>query len=103
PSAFVHWPQYVAEYQYPEISYYQFRPTTADGWWNTWYTGPLEDLTQALAQTTAAQRPNETGPVLVMRAFDYSIMTGIWGDIPFTQANKGAAGQITPTYDPQKV
>jgi len=44
PSTFVHWPQYLAEYQYPEISYYQFRPTTADGWWNTFYSGPLEDL-----------------------------------------------------------
>ena len=29
PSAFTHWPQYLAEYQYPEISYYQFRRTTA--------------------------------------------------------------------------
>src|SRR5439155_10855621 len=51
PSAFVHWPQYLSEYQYPEISYYQFRPTTADGWWNAYYTGPIEDLEQALRQS----------------------------------------------------
>src|SRR4051794_29825314 len=50
PSTFVHWPQYLSEYQYPEISYYQFRPTTADGWWNAYYTGPLMDLEQALRQ-----------------------------------------------------
>lgn len=103
PSAFVHWPQYFAEYQYPEISYYQFRPTTADGWWNTWYTGPLEDLTVALRQAEAAKRPNQIAPVLVMRAFDFSTMTGIWGDIPFTQSNAGDQSQITPVYDKQQV
>jgi len=102
PSTFVHWPQYLAEYQYPEISYYQFRPTTADGWWNGWYSGPLEDYKQALRQATDANRPNQIGPILVMRAFDYSIMTGIWGDIPFVDADRGDEGMITPQYDPQK-
>jgi hypothetical protein len=101
PSAFAHWPQYLAEYQYPEISFYQFRPTTADGWWNTFYAGPLQDFAQALDQTTAAQKPNETGPILVMRAFTYSTMTGLWGDIPFTEANKGATN-FTPVYDSQQ-
>ena len=103
PSAFVHWPQYFAEYQYPEISYYQFRPSTADGWWNAWYTGPLEDYAQALRQATEANRPNQIGPILVMRAFDFSIMTGIWGDIPFTESNAGDQANITPVYDKQQI
>jgi hypothetical protein len=67
PSAFAHWPQYLSEYQYPEISYYQFRPTTADGWWNAVYTGGLQDLEAALRQTKAANRPNQTGPILDSR------------------------------------
>jgi len=105
PSAFTHWPQYMAEYQYPEISFYQFRPTTSDGWWGNFYTGPIEDLEQALRQTTSAtnNRPNMTGPILVIRAFDYSTMTGIWGDIPFGQAARGDSGAFTPAYDAQKV
>ncbi|HEY4307079.1 MAG TPA: SusD/RagB family nutrient-binding outer membrane lipoprotein [Gemmatimonadaceae bacterium] len=102
PSTFVHWPQYLAEYQYPEISFYQFRPTTADTWWNTFYAGPLQDFAQALNQTTAAKLPNEVGPILVMRAFTYSTMTGMWGDLPFTEANKGASN-FTPVYDTQQV
>jgi len=101
PSTFAHWPQYLAEYQYPEISYYQFRPTSADAWWTAFYAGPLQDFSQALAQTTAAKIPNEIGPILVMRAFTYSTMTGLWGDIPFTEANKGAAN-FTPVYDTQQ-
>jgi hypothetical protein len=104
PSAFVHWPQYLAEYQYPEISFYQFRPTTADAWWNSFYSGPLEDYQQALRQTIKLDRPNQTAPILIMRAWTYSVMTGMWGDIPFSEANKGdEGGTITPVYDTQKV
>jgi hypothetical protein len=102
PSAFETWPQYLAEYQYPEISYYQFRPTTADGWWSAYYSGPLQDFEQALRQATAAAKPNQIGPILVMRAWDYEIMTQMWGDIPFSQANKGDSGVITPKYDTQQ-
>ena len=100
------WPQYLAEYQYPEISYYVFRPTTGDGLWTSFYAGPLQDFEGALRQAKAADRPNQIGPVLVMRAWTYWYMTGMWGDIPFTQANKGdpqGGGIITPTYDTQKV
>jgi hypothetical protein len=97
------WPQYLAEYQYPEISYYVFRPTTADGLWNAFYTGPLQDFQQALKAAEDADRLNQVGPVLVMRAWTYSYMTGMWGDIPFTDANKADGGVITPTYDTQQV
>lgn len=103
PSIGAHWPQFLAEYQYPEISYYQFRPTTADAWWGNFYSGPLQDLEAARRQAVATNRPNQIGPILVMRAWDYSIMTGIWGDIPFSQANKGDSGIITPKYDRQQV
>jgi len=91
----------MAEYQYAEISYYQFRPTTADGWWANWYNGPIEDLEQALRQTRTRALPNMIGPILVVRAFDYSTMTGIWGDIPFSQAGKADSGIFTPIYDSQ--
>jgi hypothetical protein len=97
------WPQYLAEYQYPEISYYVFRPTTADGQWNAFYSGPLQDFALGLRQAKAADRPNQIGPLLVMRAWTYSYMTGMWGDIPFTDANKGDENLFTPTYDKQQV
>jgi SusD/RagB-like outer membrane lipoprotein len=97
------WPQYLAEYQYPEISYYVFRPTTADAQWNAFYSGPLQDFALALRQATAADRPNQIGALLVMRAWTYSYMTGMWGDIPFTEANKGDEKLFTPTYDKQQV
>jgi hypothetical protein len=102
PSNFSVWPQYLAEYQYPEASYYQFRPTTADGYWLSYYTGPLQDLEQALRQSTENDLPNQIGPILTVRAWDYSIMTGMWGDIPLGEANKGDVGTLAPTYDSQQ-
>lgn len=103
PSAFAHWPQYLSEYQYPEISFYQFRPTTSDFWWLAYYTGPIEDLDQALRQAKQRNLPNMIGPILTIRAFDYSTMTGLWGDIPFSQGGKGDSGVFTPKYDKQQV
>jgi hypothetical protein len=97
------WPQYLSEYQYPEISYYVFRPTTADGLWNAFYTGPLQDFRKALKAAEDAGHSNRIGPLLVMRAWTYSYMTGMWGDIPFTDANRADDGVITPTYDAQQV
>ena len=97
------WPQYVAEYQYPEISYYLFRSTTADADWNGFYSGPLQDFRAALTVAEAAGRVNQVGPILVMRAWTYQFLTGMWGDIPFTEANRGDEGLITPTYDAQQV
>ncbi len=102
PSPFSTWPQHLAEYQYPEASYYQMRPTTADGWWQSFYSAPLQDLTQTIRQAASASRPNQVGPALVMRAWDYEVMTNLWGDIPFSQANKGDSGIITPKYDAMK-
>lgn len=103
PQGIAFWSQQLAEYQYPEISYYQFRPTTSDGWWSGWYAGPLMDLDLALRGTIAANRPDQTGPVLVVRAFAYSIMTGMWGDVPFSEANKGETKNFTPKYDTQQL
>lgn len=107
PAPMTLWPQHMGEYQYPEGSYYQLRPTFADSWWSQYYTGPLQDLEEILRQTSAARgaavsRPNMTGPALVMRAWDYWIMTSMWGDIPFSQANKGDQGNLTPVYDTQQ-
>jgi hypothetical protein len=97
------WPQHIGEFQYPEASYYELRPTDADAYWNIFYTGPIQDLEQARRQAVAANRPNEHGPVLTMRAWTYWYMTGMWGDIPFTEASKADEGNITPVYDRQQV
>jgi hypothetical protein len=106
------WPQHIGEFQYPEASYYVLRPTDADAYWTLFYTGPVQDLEQARRQALTTNLPglgcdpecaNQVGPILTMRAWTFYYMTGMWGDIPFTEAGKAEEGNITPVYDPQQV
>lgn len=39
---------------------------------------------------------------LIMRSFWYGFMTSAWGDMPYSEAMKGASGNFTPVYDDQK-
>jgi len=94
------WSQHVAEYQYPDDDQYAIRPTTIDAYWQTFYNGGLQDFEQIIRQSSG--KPDQAGPALVMKSWEYQNGTDIWGDIPYTQANKGDQGQITPTYDTQQ-
>jgi len=95
--------QHVAEYQYPDEDAYNIRPSTIDSYWQTFYSGPLEDLKQAYLQSAAIGDSARVASTLTMRAYLYQNMTDIWGDIPFSQANRGNEGIIKPVYDKQSV
>ena len=94
------WVQHYAEIQYAESDVNNPRGSTVEGLWNALYNGALEDYTQILIQS--ASSPSIVGPTLTMRAFLVEEMTDLWGDMPFTEANKGSAN-LTPKYDPQQV
>jgi SusD/RagB-like outer membrane lipoprotein len=94
------WVQHYAEVQYPEADLYNPRGATVDGLWSTLYAGALQDLKQVITQ--AASKKNVAGPAMIMRAWTFQAMTDVWGDIPFSAANQGQTGSITPTYDTQK-
>lgn len=94
------WAQHVAEYQYPDDDQYAIRPTTIDGYWATFYNGGLQDFEQILRQSSG--KPDQAGPALIMKSWEFQSGTDLWGDIPYTEANKGDLGQITPKYDTQQ-
>lgn len=95
------WPQHLAEYQYPDDDQYAIRPATVDGLWQSFYSGGLQDFEQILRQS--AGKPDQAGPALVMKAWNYQNATDLWGDMPFTEANKGDIGNITPKFDTQQM
>jgi hypothetical protein len=94
------WAQHYAEIQYAEADLNQPRNATTEAHWTGFYTGPLADYNQILAQSASA--PNLIGPALVMRAFTVQTMTDFWGDLPFTEAVQGSTN-FTPKYDTQQV
>lgn len=98
------WAQHYAAIQYTEDGdTYQVRPTVVELYWNV-YPGGLEDLTQAADKATAAGNTNKAGPATIMRLWALGVMTELWGDIPFSEANNvdKEGGTTTPKYDSQQ-
>lgn len=98
------WVQHYAESQYSTEDRYDLVDSKVSGIYSGFYTGPLEDLHQIIAQGEATDRPNVTAVGEILRAWTYSIVTDLWGDIGFSQALKGTdeGGSNTPRYDPQQ-
>lgn len=96
------WAQQIAMDRFTDEDRYSIRPDNINGYWSGFYAGGLQDLATILKQTDTTTSPNIVAPALVMKSWTFGIMTDIWGDIPYTQANSGDASK-PPAYDPQSV
>ena len=110
------WAQHYSKIQYVDEDWYQIRPNNVDLFWTWFYAGGgsgniggLQDLADAIERAENDPRParqeikhNYIGPALVMKSWTYQIMTDLWGDIPYTQANLGVEGPLAPEYDTQE-
>lgn len=78
-------------------------------WNNTWnylYSNPLKDL-QGILDATAEQRaagaanPHYEGIAKVLKAYYFSLMVDLWGDVPYSEAFKGNAAEqnLSPKFD----
>ena len=108
--------QHYSKIQYVDEDRYEIRPQSVDLYWSAFYAGTgvansggLQDLTDAIERADADPRParqdakgDYIAPPLIMKSWTFGIMTDLWGDIPYTEANLGAEGPIAPVYDPQE-
>ncbi|MEZ4904015.1 MAG: SusD/RagB family nutrient-binding outer membrane lipoprotein [Spirosomataceae bacterium] len=79
--------------------------------YNGWYTGPLNNLqyiiqlnTDAATKNTAAangSNANQIAVARIMKAYFTQYITDMWGDVPYTQALKGA-DNFSPGFDTQQ-
>lgn len=68
--------------------------------WNNLYEGPLTDLDRIIvAAETAGNVPKQLGAAQVMKAYYFSLMVDLWGDVPYTEAFKGDQGLKEPVFD----
>lgn len=97
------WVQHVAEVQYAEEDIYELRTGDVDGAFRGFYTGPLADFQMIINKGEATNKPNHEAVGRIMKAWTFSIMTDMWGDIPYSEALKGQGedATITPAYDAQ--
>ncbi|MEX2152912.1 MAG: SusD/RagB family nutrient-binding outer membrane lipoprotein [Gemmatimonadaceae bacterium] len=100
------WAQHYAAIQYTEDGdTYQVRPGVVESTlWASLYVGGLQDLKQAEDKAASVPNSNRVAPAKIMRAWTFGVLTDLWGDIPYSQANKGgdADGTTTPEYDTQQ-
>lgn len=106
--AYVH-VQYHAPILYAGSGIYEYTPANANGHWSTFYSGILEDLAQLKynVQKADVPRPNEEAVIRIMMAWKYHLITDLWGDVPYSEANTGAHPDpemrvSTPKYDTQQ-
>lgn len=63
-------------------SFYTYSP------WNYMYSGPLQDIELMINQAEAEENVTYAGIGKICKVFLISHMVDIWGDIPFSEANK---------------
>jgi hypothetical protein len=66
--------------------------------WTNLYSGGLLDIEQIIAQSTDKEEYRFVGIAKLLKAFSYSTMVDVWGDIPFSEACQGAANPF-PKFD----
>ena len=80
---------------------FNFTNASWNGTWNFLYSGPLKDLEEIISGADPEVNPNYLGIAQIMKAYYFTTMVDLWGDVPYSEAFKGNAEEtITePVYD----
>ena len=71
------------------------------GVWSSFY-GYLTDIQDIYTIADGLKENNYKAIALVYKSWAYSILTDLYGDIPYSQATKATEGVVKPTFDKQK-
>jgi hypothetical protein len=94
--------QHWAKAQYTTEDRYGFRATSYQSIWDNFYAQGLQDFNELIRQGEATNNPNLQAVGLVMRSYFFSVLTDLYGDIPYSEALRLDANIITPKYDSQE-
>lgn len=100
------WAQSYAKIQYPEEDQYDFsgRVSLINDIWESFYSETLKDLYQIRQKSINDEAPNRQAIAEILIAWNFQMITDIWGDVPFSEAIQGGNLDeqiINPEYDPQ--
>lgn len=73
-----------------------------DGIWTNYYQRLL-DIEDLYTISEEKNQPNYMAIALVMKAYVFTILTDLYGDIPLLEATQGEQGNFLPVFDSQKV
>lgn len=66
--------------------------------WNNLYSQALNDLEIIIKNGTEAKSFGYVGIAKIEKAYTYSVMVDLWGDVPYTEASQGESN-LTPKFD----
>lgn len=93
--------QHWAKIQYTNEDRYAFRTQSYQALWDGFYAGGLQDANVVINQGKALNNASYQGVGLVMRSWQFSLLTDMFGDIPYSQALQ-ADKFVSPAYDSQQ-
>ena len=88
-------------------NYYRHNFETAYAPWSFGYEDILKNINEILVQTSEGgfnegTRQNTAAAARIIRVWQYQRLTDFYGNIPYTEANKGLEGNFFPAYDNQE-
>ncbi len=95
------WPQHFVQLQYPDEEGGLVRASRMEGYWTGYYSGPLMDIQTVINKGVEDAVPNIEAVGLIWKSWLFSIVTDLWGDVPYSEALAGPAENNTPVYDAQ--
>lgn len=94
------WAQHYAKIQYIDEDWYEYRPDAFTAHFDGLYAGPLADLQSIIDKAEAAGDLNMKAAAMTMKAFYFSIITDMWGEVPYSEA-LSVDRAVNPKYDAQ--
>ncbi len=99
------WVQHMAKVQYTDEDRYIYRPGVVNNTWSSFYASSGMDIATLYKVADLKLNDNYKGVALVMKVYITSLLTDMFGDVPYTEAwRAGVAdgGIVSPKYDTQE-
>lgn len=95
------WAQHEAKCQYTDEDRYIYRTSVVNATWNSFYAASGMDVQTLMNVAVDKQNENYRGVALVLKGYIASLLTDMFGPVPYTDAWTGA-GNTLPSYDSQE-
>ena len=87
--------------QVADFDRYQLLLVGFDDTWNRFYSSSIFNANQLIRIGDQASSPAYTGIAKLLRAYNYAVVTDLWGDVPYSQAALGL-DNLAPRFDKQE-
>lgn len=95
-------PQHWARIQYTDVDQYTITNDIISNSWRDFYIESLADYQRIYKIGGETGNTNYQAVAVILRSWVFSLLTDIYGDIPYKDAIQGLEGTLQPKYDAQK-